>query len=381
MKLQEEIKRIKSIMGILNEQRWLDDIINSAKNLDASKNIPDFKSILTSIGKSFDDFLFIGNDIFKKLEIESLITKSEFTAFRSQWDKTIKDLILRNVGIKDIPNIDLIDFVKGKELSGENLKKIDTDDLEYLVSLQVLNRHVVYKIDEIENGFNKLFAEKLNEYIRINGKESYDQLKNDLISGKKTSEEVWDSIKNPTKINVTSDLTQLLKSYQIPISEWGKGYAKTIGHLQKEIDSKECNLIVEGGTLIREIEFVMCEIIHVENNKIYKLIEEKQIFTDGRTRTRNKESSMSEKMKIGEDPLQSLIRGVEEELGLLLDQTQIQKQKNIYENEMSNSFPGLMTRYNGHNFSCQLTKEQFNPNGYIETQSDKITYFKWKLIE
>ena len=180
--------------------------------------------------------------------------------------------------------------------------------------------------------------------------------------------------------NNTSNLIQLLNSYQIPISEWGKGYAKTIDHLQKEIDNKECNLVDEDGVLIREIEIVMCEIIYNEEGKTYKLIEEKQIFVDGRTRTRDKESSMSEKMKIGEDPLQSLIRGIEEELGITIDETQIQKQKNVYEDGTSNSFPGLMTRYKGHNFYCELTKEQFNPDGYIETQSDKKTYFKWKLI-
>ena len=95
-----------------------------------------------------------------------------------------------------------------------------------------------------------------------------------------------------------ADLKSYLIRYGIPVDEWGKGYAKTIWHLEKEIGSEECSLVEDNGTLVREIEFVMCEIFY----KGLKLKEEKQIFKDGRERTRVKESSMSEKMKIGEDP-------------------------------------------------------------------------------
>jgi hypothetical protein len=178
-----------------------------------------------------------------------------------------------------------------------------------------------------------------------------------------------------------TNLIDYLSKYNIPVSEWGKGYAKTVEHLQKEIDSGECRLVLENGVLIREIEFVTCEIIYKEGDKIFKLIEEKQIFTDGRTRTRDKESSVSEKMKIGEDPKQSVFRGIEEELGVDLTETQLQKQGEINEDEVSNSFPGLMTRYKGYNYECEFTKEQYNPNGYTETQTDKTTYFIWKVIK
>ena len=69
-----------------------------------------------------------------------------------------------------------------------------------------------------------------------------------------------------------TDLGSYLIRYGIPVNQWGKGYAKTIEHLEKEIESNECSLVDKNGTLVREIEFVMCEIFY----KGLKLKEEKQ---------------------------------------------------------------------------------------------------------
>lgn len=174
-----------------------------------------------------------------------------------------------------------------------------------------------------------------------------------------------------------NSLKDYLLKFNIPLGEWGKGYAKTLNHLLDEIKSKEC-VLKEEGVLVREIEFVMCQIFYYSEGTTLKLVEEKQVFLDGRTRVRKKESSVSEKMKIGEDPKESLIRGIEEELGIFLEEDQIEELKGIDEEEESDSFPGLMTRYKGHSFNCFLNKSQFNPEGYIETQKDKKTYFIWE---
>ncbi len=174
------------------------------------------------------------------------------------------------------------------------------------------------------------------------------------------------------------NLEKYLLDFNIPLDQWGKGYAKTLDHLLSEIQSGECKIIEEGNTLLREIEFVMCEIFYYEGETLLKLIEEKQVFNGGRTRIRDKESSVSEKMIIGEDPIESLIRGIEEELGISIEESQIQPEKGIEKIEVSQSFPGLMTKYNGHNFTCFLNESQYNPKGYIEIQKDKRTYFIWK---
>jgi hypothetical protein len=173
-------------------------------------------------------------------------------------------------------------------------------------------------------------------------------------------------------------LEEYLLRFGIPLEKWGKGYAKTLSHLLKEIESGECTILEEGGNLLREIEFAMCEMFYRDGKNLFKLIEEKQVFNDGRTRIRDKESSVSEKMMIGEDPLESLIRGVEEELGIILDESQIEEEGDVKKIESSQSFPGLITKYSGHNFTCFLNQNQYNPNGYVEVQKDKSTYFIWE---
>ena len=173
-------------------------------------------------------------------------------------------------------------------------------------------------------------------------------------------------------------LEEYLLRFKIPLEKWGKGYAKTLTHLFKEIESGECTISEEKGNLLREIEFVMCEMFYHDGKNLFKLIEEKQVFNDGRARIRDKESSVSEKMMVGEDPLESLIRGVQEELGIILDKSQIEEEGDVEKTEASQSFPGLITKYNGHNFTCFLNVDQYDPKGYVEIQKDKSTYFIWQ---
>jgi hypothetical protein len=75
-----------------------------------------------------------------------------------------------------------------------------------------------------------------------------------------------------------------------------------------------------------------------------------------------------------------MIRGIHEELGLLGD-INLEQTDTCYELEDSDSYPGLRTDSILHMFESILTKEQFNPEGYIEEQSDKTTYFTWVEIE
>ena len=181
--------------------------------------------------------------------------------------------------------------------------------------------------------------------------------------------------RNPVDLK---SLEEYLLRFGIPLEKWGKGYAKTLSHLLKEIESGECTILEEGGNILREIEFAMCEMFYRDGKNLFKLIEQKQVFNDGRTRIRDKESSVSEKMMIGEDPLESLIRGIKEELGIILDESQIEEVGDVKKTESSQSFPGLITRYNGHNFTCFLNQDQYSPNGYVEVQKDKSTYFIWE---
>lgn len=174
------------------------------------------------------------------------------------------------------------------------------------------------------------------------------------------------------------ELTNLLKKYEIPVELWGTGKSKTIGHLLDELQNKECYLEEKDSLLTRYIEFVGIKVYYTdENDQRWQLKEERQEFTDGRLRRRNIPSSVSEKMKSGEDPLIAAIRGIREELGIEIRGHQLSKYSDLHYDGGSVSYPGLDTKYKGHRFVCNLTKQQFNPNGYIEVQSDKKTFFVW----
>ena len=180
------------------------------------------------------------------------------------------------------------------------------------------------------------------------------------------------------KINSVYELTTKLKEYSIPVEQWGTGYAKTIEHLLKELKNEECAIFDEGGYLVRYIEFVGVRVLYKDKDEnTWVLIEDRQEFKDGRVRRRNMPSSVSEKMKFGEDSLVSAIRGIEEELGFKIESHQLRKHKPLYYNGGSQSYPGLRSKYKGHQYTCYIDDSQFKPGGYVELQEDKSTFFKW----
>ena len=178
-----------------------------------------------------------------------------------------------------------------------------------------------------------------------------------------------------------SELINLLKKYDVPVDLWGTGKSKTINHLLSELQNKECSLEEKEQSITRYIEFVGIKIYYTDKeDQRWVLKEERQEFNDGRVRRRNIPNSVSEKMKFGEDPLIAAIRGIEEELGVRIKGHQLNKYSDLHYNGGSVSYPGLDTKYKGHKFVCELIDEQFDPNGYIEVQRDKKTFFVWYKV-
>ena len=180
------------------------------------------------------------------------------------------------------------------------------------------------------------------------------------------------------QVTTTEDLINLLKKHSVPVDSWGTGNSKTVGHLMNELKNKECSLEDKGEYLTRYIEFVGIRVYYKdEDDCVWVLKEDKQEFNDGRVRKRTMPSSVSEKMKFGEDPLISAIRGIEEELGVKVEGHQLRKYRDLKYDGGSMSYPGLETKYKGHQYVCYFDKSQFDPNGYIEIQKDKKTFFVW----
>jgi len=166
---------------------------------------------------------------------------------------------------------------------------------------------------------------------------------------------------------------ELLTRHGIDVALYGTGKAKTIAHLVKEVNEGECTLISSDKGLVRELNVVSAMVYY----ETLVLKETKQVFADGREKVRTKDSSVSEKLQPGEDPWEGLKRGITEELAIQGELDIVQLDTEVVERE-SDSFPGLLGRYNLYKFNVYLTPEQYQPEGYMEIQSDKVTYFGWE---
>ena len=183
------------------------------------------------------------------------------------------------------------------------------------------------------------------------------------------------------EINTIEELESKLKEYNIPYENWGKGYAKTVNHLLDELKNDECAIIDEQGYIIRYIEFVGVRVFYKDKSGVkYQLKEDRQVFKDGRERRRTMQSSVAEKMKFGEDADLSAVRGIKEELGIDIDPNQLIKRRDLFYDGGSQSYPGLKSKYKGHVFNCTLIDSQYKPEGYVEVQKDKSTYFIWEKM-
>jgi hypothetical protein len=177
-------------------------------------------------------------------------------------------------------------------------------------------------------------------------------------------------------------LKNFLSSEGIDISKWGEGEAKSLNHLYNEIQKGESILMrAEHGEIVRNIRMAGVDIYYstLEGHELH-LIEDKQVFSDGRIRRRDYGHAVSEKLKPDEDPLVGAIRGIQEELGVwgdfdiaLVDSDTISR--------FSPSYPNLPTEYVRYHYRVELREEQFEPDGYIEEGSTATTYFKWEEVE
>lgn len=185
--------------------------------------------------------------------------------------------------------------------------------------------------------------------------------------------------------NEKSRITRLLNGCGVDITLWGSGDAKTVDQLVKEAMAGEARMIQDDASeLIRRVEVVQGIITYSGGNgDRFQLVEEKQVFNDGRVRVRDHLSdiSVSEKMHPGEDPHEALVRGMLEELEISEGVRIVGEPTVDFKDEDSLSYPGLRSQYQLYTFAVELDPVAFIPEGYAEIQDDKTNYFIWKKIE
>lgn len=172
-----------------------------------------------------------------------------------------------------------------------------------------------------------------------------------------------------------------LQNAGIDTSKWGTGNTKTLEHLLNEILCGEVTLVQqETGELVRQVVIVVADIYYDNpNGKRLHLKENRQVFADGRERVRDHlPQSVSEKIKPNEDSREAIIRGIREELGIAIDETDAKFVSTESKTLDSPSCPGLMSEYISHKFQITLNDSHYKPEGYVEVQNDKSTYFVWE---
>lgn len=169
-------------------------------------------------------------------------------------------------------------------------------------------------------------------------------------------------------------LEKFLLRNKLPINEWGKGSAKTIDHLFKEIIKGESKIEIIDNELVRHVKALSITVLY--KNLILK--EDYQKFKDGRVRRRKMDASVAEKLdKNDKDLVGAVIRGIKEELDITINNSQISENGKNRQIMDSMSYPGLHSIVDLFKYTVILNDTQYKSDGYVENQEDKSTYFKW----
>ncbi|OGH10148.1 MAG: hypothetical protein A2152_03570 [Candidatus Levybacteria bacterium RBG_16_35_6] len=177
------------------------------------------------------------------------------------------------------------------------------------------------------------------------------------------------------------DLIHVLRRFGVNIAYWGEGEAKSEDQLLREIQEGESVFReTTAGELMRDVQGVGVDVFYYDpqTGSVYRLREDRQVFKDGRTRSRSHiPESLSEKRKPAETPLEAAERAVREEL-------QIEGELNFrhlgqrLHTRPSVSYPGLNTRHNVDIFGTMISPQQYRSEGYTENRDGLTSYFVWE---
>ncbi|MDO8520646.1 MAG: NUDIX domain-containing protein [bacterium] len=171
----------------------------------------------------------------------------------------------------------------------------------------------------------------------------------------------------------------LLQKHAINVACFGTGSAKSLENLLAEIESGEAVLVEGNSRLARKISVLGVDVfIDIGGTKI-RLVEDRQVFNDGRVRRRSLPSSISEKLHQGEDVLEAVARALNEEIGISTFTLLTPTPRTRVEIEDSPSYPGILSEYTKHEVDVLIASSEYKAEGYREVQPDKTTHFVWAV--
>lgn len=195
----------------------------------------------------------------------------------------------------------------------------------------------------------------------------------------KKDPETWVKINQTIKcLGYKIEVKKMQDLKSLPLELYGHGQAKSFQSLLDEIENGESRIIWEENKPIRCLKVCRVKIICLD--KELTLYEDRQEFADGRIRQRGFDY-LSEKMGVDEEiPMTAAERALKEELGMnqdALDITRIHFDSIDHKEVESPSYPGLLTRYEFHDFIAYYPVEYWREE-FREIQEDKTTVFIWR---
>ena len=153
-------------------------------------------------------------------------------------------------------------------------------------------------------------------------------------------------------------MSEWLARRGVRLEEYGKGDAKSLGDLAREVAIGESTLAWDetGNAVVRHVRVLSVRVISASGKRT--LVETEQTLPDGRVRRRGN-LPLSEKMKPGETVDEALKRAVSEELGSALERgsARIERIGEVASEEttrISPSYPCLVSRYSLTKVDCRV---------------------------
>lgn len=183
-----------------------------------------------------------------------------------------------------------------------------------------------------------------------------------------------------TSISIRSkdELKDVLKMSGVLVDQWDS--FKGLNELWEEVKSGETLLIQSGKEVTRQVRFARIYVFFEDNGQKLQLFEAKQVRNNGETRERGFDYVAEKLKKSDQNPEGAALRGIKEELGIEADTAALTSNDVKTESRPSPSYPGLNSEYKIHVFSLHLDDGQFNPDGYVEDDGKKKTYFEWRAV-
>ena len=170
------------------------------------------------------------------------------------------------------------------------------------------------------------------------------------------------------------NLSQVLLNHGINTDNWSHDLGtKSIIDLQAEIDSGEARLESIEGILTRVVKVVTIVINVGLGDKLFILVEDKQIFFTGAIRQRGLKN-IAEKLKPDETPLAGAQRALQEEICLDFDGEWISIGEEMKQ-QNSPSYPGLNSCYQMFNYQIILSAADLSKLRFAEVMNEKIALF------